>query len=117
MAITLCAPVCHPSWSKQAAIGFHANRVACVSAFINLSRVCVCVPCVCVGGCGWWGCISSLGVLVKQAAINAEKERLASVRVREDSALAQEAALISGQQAPGIASLEELLRRPHVHYR
>ncbi|CAL8463849.1 g3383 [Coccomyxa elongata] len=53
----------------------------------------------------------------KQAAIDAEKERLASVRVREDSALAQEAAHISGQQVPGIASLEELLRRPHVHYR
>lgn len=54
---------------------------------------------------------------MKQAAINAEKERLASVRVREDSTLAQEAAQISGQQVPSVASLEELLRRPHVHYR
>lgn len=61
--------------------------------------------------------VPQFGLLVSQAAINAEKERLAGVRVREDSTLAQEAAQISGQQVPGIASLEELLRRPHVHYR
>ena len=52
----------------------------------------------------------------EQAAIDVEKERLAAVRVREDSSLAQAAAEISGQQVPSIASLEELLRRPHVHY-
>ena len=54
--------------------------------------------------------------MLEQAAIDVEKERLAAVRVREDSSLAQEAAEKSGQQVPSIASLEELLRRPHVHY-
>lgn len=52
-----------------------------------------------------------------QAAVDAEKERLAAVRVREDSELALQAAAISGQQVPATATLEELLRRPHVHYR
>ena len=52
-----------------------------------------------------------------QDAIHKEKERLASVRVKEDCALAAEVASISGQQVPGAATLEELLRRPHVHYR
>ena len=52
-----------------------------------------------------------------QAAVQQEKQRLASVRVKEDSALAAEVASISGQQVPGAATLEELLRRPHVHYR
>lgn len=56
-------------------------------------------------------------MLPDQAAIKEEKARLSSVRVREDSPLAQEAAVISGQQAAGAATLEELLRRPHVHYR
>ncbi len=52
-----------------------------------------------------------------QAAVQQEKQRLASVRVKEDSPLAAEVASISGQQVPGAATLEELLRRPHVHYR
>ena len=37
--------------------------------------------------------------------------------MKEDSALAAEVASISGQQVPAAATLEELLRRPHVHYR
>ena len=52
-----------------------------------------------------------------QSAIQQEKTRLSSVRVKEDSALAAEVASISGQQLPAAATLEELLRRPHVHYR
>jgi len=52
-----------------------------------------------------------------QSAVQKEKVRLASVRVKEDSALAAEVASVSGQQVPGAATLEELLRRPHVHYR
>ena len=52
-----------------------------------------------------------------QSAIHQERERLLSVRVKEDSALAAEVASISGQQVPAAATLEELLRRPHVHYR
>ena len=52
-----------------------------------------------------------------QGAVQKEKARLASVRVKEDSALAAEVASVSGQQVPGAATLEELLRRPHVHYR
>ena len=52
-----------------------------------------------------------------QSAIHQERERLSSVRVKEDSALAAEVASISGQQVPAAATLEELLRRPHVHYR
>jgi tRNA U34 5-carboxymethylaminomethyl modifying enzyme MnmG/GidA len=55
--------------------------------------------------------------LCAQAAIDVEMERLRSVRVRGDSSLAQEAASISGQQVPQAVTLEELLRRPHVHYR
>ena len=39
------------------------------------------------------------------------------MRVKEGCALAAEVASISGQQVPGAATLEELLRRPHVHYR
>ena len=39
------------------------------------------------------------------------------VRVRGDDALAAEVAAISEQQVPAAgATLEELLRRPHVHY-
>ena len=52
-----------------------------------------------------------------QTAVQKEKVRLASVRVKEDCALAAEVASVSGQQVPGAATLEELLRRPHVHYR
>ena len=52
-----------------------------------------------------------------QSAVQTEKERLASVRVKEDCALAAEVASVSGQQVPGAATLEELIRRPHVHYR
>jgi len=55
--------------------------------------------------------------LLVQGAVQKEKVRLASVRVKEDSALAAEVASVSGQQVPGAATLEELLRRPHVHYR
>ena len=52
-----------------------------------------------------------------QTAIQQERTRLSSVRVKEDSELAAEVASISGQQVPAAATLEELLRRPHVHYR
>ena len=49
--------------------------------------------------------------------MDAEKERLAAVRVRGNDAFAAEVASISEQQVPEAgATLEELLRRPHVHY-
>jgi len=52
----------------------------------------------------------------KQDRINAEKRRLAVTRVSEDSPVALAAAAASGQAVPRACTLEELLRRPHVHY-
>jgi len=53
----------------------------------------------------------------KMARIGAERERLAGTRVGLDSEVAQEAARLSGQGTSSNApTLEELLRRPHVHY-
>ena len=52
-----------------------------------------------------------------QARVDDEKRRLASVRVREVSELAVAAGVISGQAVSAASTLEELLRRPHVHYR
>ncbi len=57
------------------------------------------------------------GLCGAQARIAEEKQRLAAVRVREDSDLARAAGAISGQAVPAAATLEELLRRPHVHHR
>ncbi|GLC35998.1 hypothetical protein PLESTB_000527700 [Pleodorina starrii] len=53
----------------------------------------------------------------KQARIEAEKSRLAAVRVRGGTPVALAAAEASGHAVPGSLTLEELLRRPHVHYR
>ena len=92
---------------------------------------CPCKICVCGALCRVRGsglrCDDDQGMVVamhalmshanRQAAVQQEKQRLASMRVKEDSALAAEVASISGQQVPGAATLEELLRRPHVHYR
>lgn len=58
-----------------------------------------------------------LKLLGAQARIDAEKERLAKTRVRDDSPVARAAEAVSGQGVPELATLEELLRRPHVHYR
>ena len=52
-----------------------------------------------------------------QERISAEKQRLASVRVRETSDVARAAEALSGQAVSAAPTLEELLRRPHVHYR
>ncbi|KAG2440518.1 hypothetical protein HYH02_010396 [Chlamydomonas schloesseri] len=52
----------------------------------------------------------------KQARIEAEKARLVATRVRADSPVAAEAGALSGHAVPGSPTLEELLRRPHVHY-
>ena len=52
----------------------------------------------------------------KQARIEAEKARLGTTRVRADSPVAAEAGSLSGHAVPGSPTLEELLRRPHVHY-
>jgi hypothetical protein len=57
------------------------------------------------------------GLRGAQPRISEEKQRLAAVRVREDSDLARAAGAISGQAVPAAATLEELLRRPHVHHR
>ena len=45
-----------------------------------------------------------------------EKERLLTVRVAENSPVAQAAACVSGQNIAGAPTLADLLRRPHVHY-
>jgi tRNA uridine 5-carboxymethylaminomethyl modification enzyme len=52
----------------------------------------------------------------RQARIEAEKKRLAATRVAEGSPVALAAAAASGQAVPRACTLEELLRRPHVHY-
>jgi tRNA uridine 5-carboxymethylaminomethyl modification enzyme len=52
----------------------------------------------------------------KQARIDAEKARLASTRVTETSELAAAVAAASGQALQRAATLEQLLRRPHVHH-
>lgn len=46
----------------------------------------------------------------------AERQRLGTVRVPEGSALAAAVESVSGQSVPRSTSLEEFLRRPHVHY-
>lgn len=54
--------------------------------------------------------------LLLQERIEAEKQRLASFRVQPDTPVAQAAATVSGQPVTGVISLEDILRRPHVHY-
>ena len=51
-----------------------------------------------------------------QARIDAEKQRLETTRVAPDSAVALAAAEASGQRVPQHTTLDDLLRRPHVHY-
>lgn len=45
-----------------------------------------------------------------------ERQRLASVRLPPADPLVQAASVTSGQPVTGVISLEEVLRRPHVHY-
>ena len=45
-----------------------------------------------------------------------ERQRLASIRVQPDAPVAVAAAATSGQPVSIASSLEEILRRPHVHY-
>lgn len=52
----------------------------------------------------------------KMQRMASEKQRLASHRVPETSAIAADVERISGQKVPRSSTLEELLRRPHVHY-
>ncbi|KAL4425221.1 hypothetical protein ABPG75_009237 [Micractinium tetrahymenae] len=52
----------------------------------------------------------------KQARIDAERARLEALRLSPDHPLAQAAEAVSGQKMPGLATLADLLRRPHVHY-
>lgn len=52
----------------------------------------------------------------KMDRLAAEEARLGSIRVGPDAPLALAAAETSGQAVPGLATLAELLRRPHVHY-
>ena len=52
----------------------------------------------------------------KQARVAGELARLGSVRLQPDAAFAAAAAEASGQHVSSPATLEELLRRPHVHY-
>lgn len=52
----------------------------------------------------------------KMTRIAAEEARLAAVRVQPETQVAIAAAEVAGQAVPGISSLADLLRRPHVHY-
>jgi hypothetical protein len=52
-----------------------------------------------------------------QARIEAEASRLAATRVPETHPAAEAAVKLSGQPVVRASTLEELLRRPHVHYR
>lgn len=54
--------------------------------------------------------------VVFQERIQAEKQRLASIRLQPTEPLAQAAAAASGQPVKDVISLEDILRRPHVHY-
>ena len=51
-----------------------------------------------------------------QERIEEERRRLGSTRVQADAAVAVAAAALSGQPVTNVISLEDLLRRPHVHY-
>jgi tRNA U34 5-carboxymethylaminomethyl modifying enzyme MnmG/GidA len=55
-------------------------------------------------------------VSVLQERLSKEKERLANTRVQPSSTVALETALLSKQPVSNVISLEEILRRPHVHY-
>jgi len=52
----------------------------------------------------------------KQARIDAERQRLEGLRLTPDHPLSQAAEAVSGQKVPGLVTLADLLRRPHVHY-
>ena len=52
----------------------------------------------------------------KQARIDAERLRLEGVRLPAGHPLAAAAEEVSGQRVPALATLADLLRRPHVHY-
>lgn len=52
----------------------------------------------------------------KQERLSKEKQRLANTRVQPSSTVALETALLSKQPVSNVISLEEILRRPHVHY-
>lgn len=55
--------------------------------------------------------------LQKQARIQSELQRLRTTRISETAPLSREAAELSGQNVSSNApTLEEILRRPHVHY-
>jgi hypothetical protein len=55
-------------------------------------------------------------VVRSQDRIAVEKQRLASVRLPPADPLVLAASVTSGQPVTGVISLEEVLRRPHVHY-
>jgi tRNA uridine 5-carboxymethylaminomethyl modification enzyme len=55
-------------------------------------------------------------LLHRQERIAVEKQRLASIRLPPADPLVQAASATSGQPVTGVISLEEVLRRPHVHY-
>jgi tRNA uridine 5-carboxymethylaminomethyl modification enzyme len=52
-----------------------------------------------------------------QARIEAEQQRLSVLRVPETSPVAQQAEALGNQKVARSITLEELLRRPHIHYR
>lgn len=52
-----------------------------------------------------------------QARIDAEKVRLAGTRLPETNPLAAAAAAVGGQKVMRSITLQELLKRPHIHYK
>lgn len=53
----------------------------------------------------------------KRKRMQAERARLGAVRIPESAGAAVEAERVGGQAVGRAVTLEELLRRPHVHYR
>jgi hypothetical protein len=89
-------------------------------------RRCECGSCFLNGEWGEGGSFCDMTILLHaallphpnslQARIEAESARLSSVRVPESAPVCAEAATLSSQPVIRATTLEELLRRPHVHY-
>jgi hypothetical protein len=63
-----------------------------------------------------WLCFAQFDDYV-QARIDAEKVRLAGTRLPETNPLAAAAAAVGGQKLMRSITLQELLKRPHIHYK
>lgn len=52
----------------------------------------------------------------KQSRLDAEEKRLRKTRCQENEPISNESLQLSGHKVKGSCSLEDLLKRPHVHY-